>query len=377
MSQRQERGKQVSDSGVPEVGESSFWSDILSFTYEGGSMKLQHGLALFAALALLVPEVVEGQRAGSIELGATGRYTAFDGDLAGIDNALGIGGRLGIFVLPNLSVEADWTYAEPGTDDVYLGRDWISHELISARLLYNYHLSEQAAILFGGGYSYDNFTRPRRVGPRGGGPAGLLGFRYSFTDRLSARFEGTGHFVPEDEDAMPTPRPSQLNLGVQAGVSMMFRHQIEERVEQLPAPPPDTVIVEREVEPPLPTGEPASICLATGESVEILITPQGDTLVGPQRVSVQDLGPGVAFEGAYADGRDWFVQDEAIDFEDHEYVKFGGEVSLDCPDIQQVGEWQGVPLFAEVGAEEPYETLYVPVRPGVWQAYETTPEVRG
>jgi hypothetical protein len=32
----------------------------------------------------------------------------------------------------------------------------------------------------------------------------------------------------------------------------------------------------------------------------------------------------------------------------------------------------GVPLFANTGKRpEPYERLYVPVRPGVWQAYQT------
>jgi hypothetical protein len=140
----------------------------------------------------------------------------------------------------------------------------------------------------------------------------------------------------------------------------------------LPAPPPDTVVVEREVAPPLPTGTPTDICLATGETVQVLVTAQGDTLVGDDRVSIRTLrSSGIAFEGDYAAGADWFEMDEPITFSEREYLKSGGEVRLECPNIVQVGEHMGVPLFAMRSAEEPYEMIYVPVRPGVWQPYET------
>ncbi len=335
-------------------------------------MKGRFILAMAATAALILPEMAVAQSAGAIELGAVGRYQIFDSEV-GVDNAPGIGGRLGVFFLPNLSVEADWTYAEPELEDQpgFQGRTFISHELLQVRLLYTHWLGENAGLLLGGGYSYDNYPRPRRVGVRGGGPGGLLGLRYKFTDMISTRIEGYGYFVPEDDDTLPAPRPSTFNLGVQAGVSMMFREREVVREVQLPAPPPDTVVVREEVEPPLPEGTPSQICLATGENVTIYITPQGDTLVGPRRVSVQQLGPGVAFAGEYATGRDWFVNDEPIPFEDRSYAKSGGEVGLDCDNIMRVGEHMGVPLFANTGAERPFETLYVPVRPGVWQAYQT------
>jgi len=140
---------------------------------------------------------------------------------------------------------------------------------------------------------------------------------------------------------------------------------------QLPAPPPDTVTVTREVAPPLPTGTPTDICLATGEVVTVYVTAQGDTLVGPNRVSVRTLRPGVVFAGEYAQGRDWFEADQPLTFERRQYSKSGGEVRLDCPNIIRVGEFMGVPLFADRTATTPYQTLYVPVRPGIWQAYQS------
>jgi hypothetical protein len=140
---------------------------------------------------------------------------------------------------------------------------------------------------------------------------------------------------------------------------------------QLPAPPADTVVVTREVAPALPEGTPADICLATGQNERVWLTAQGDTLVGPERTSIRELRPGVVFAGAYAAGRDWYTSDESIRFESASYDKSGDEVSLTCADIMRVGEHMGVPLFATRSAERPFETLYVPVRPGVWQAYQT------
>ncbi|TVP42281.1 MAG: hypothetical protein EA350_16680 [Gemmatimonadales bacterium] len=341
-------------------------------TIQGGSMKGRYILAMAAAAALLLPEMAVAQRAGTIELGAVGRFTVYDSEV-GVDNSLGGGGRVGLFVLPNLSVEVDWTYAEPELEDQpgWQGRTFISHELVQARLLYNHSLGETVGLLLGAGYSYDNYSRVRNVGARGGGPGGLLGLRFTFNDYFSARLEGFGYYVPEDAEATTFIRPQTVNLGAQAGLSFMIGNRVETRVEQLPAPAPDTVVVRETVEPPLPEGTPTQLCLATGETVTVYVTPQGDTLVGPRRVSVAQLGAGVAFAGEYASGRDWFVNDEPVRFEQREYLRSGGEVSLNCANIRQVGEFGGVPLFADANAQSPYERLYVPVRPGVWQAYQT------
>lgn len=140
---------------------------------------------------------------------------------------------------------------------------------------------------------------------------------------------------------------------------------------QLPAPPPDTVRITREVGRALPDGTPASVCLATGMSVQVRVTAQGDTLVGPERTSIRDLRPGVVFAGTYAGDMAWYTGDESVTFEERSYDKSGNEVRMDCGQIMRVGEHMGVPLFAMRNADRPFETVYVPVRPGVWQAYQT------
>ncbi|HSW30889.1 MAG TPA: hypothetical protein VLH75_15490 [Longimicrobiales bacterium] len=159
------------------------------------------------------------------------------------------------------------------------------------------------------------------------------------------------------------------------GGGLLCKPKLMERpqpqVIQLPAPPADTVRITREVERALPDGTPATVCLATGENVEVRVTAQGDTLVGPTRASIKTLRPGVVFAGTYAEGRDWFTSGADITFEKARYTKSGEEVRLDCAQIMRVGENMGVPLFAMRNAERPYPTIYVPVRPGVWQAYQT------
>jgi len=145
-----------------------------------------------------------------------------------------------------------------------------------------------------------------------------------------------------------------------------------------PPPPPepivqvDTVVVTREVEvpPPLPEGRPATICLASGQAVDIRISPQGDTLVGPNRVALSELRPVMGFTGTYAEGKAWFVADEVVTLDDREYQKFGTPMSKACSELKIVGEHMGVNLFADVSATAPFDLVYVPVTPGVFQPYQ-------
>lgn len=146
------------------------------------------------------------------------------------------------------------------------------------------------------------------------------------------------------------------------------------------APPPltpepsvrvDTVVVTREVAPPLPDGRAAMVCLASGQNTEIRVSAAGDTLIGPRRVRMADLGPNVGFLGSYAAGTPWFVGDEALTFERRQYSKFGQPEARDCRTMRIVGEYRGVNMFAETNAASPFQALYVPVRPGVFQPYQT------
>lgn len=207
-----------------------------------------------------------------------------------------------------------------------------------------------------------------------------LGAQYDFGGiRLGAHYLAANYPEPGGGYWSEYRKPKFGILGSVAvcpnGEGLLCKPKLMERpqpqIVQLPAPPPDTVRITREVERPLPDGTPAMVCLATGENVEVRVTAQGDTLVGPTRASIKTLRPGVVFAGTYAEGRDWYASGADVTFEKAPYTKSGEEVRLDCAQIMRIGENMGVPLFAMRNAERPFQTIYVAVRPGVWQAYQT------
>jgi hypothetical protein len=217
---------------------------------------------LLLSAVLSIPGGAGAQWIQGVELGGGVRHGFYDGDV-GLDRATGALGRLGLFVRPTLSLELDWSFQTPRPDGepapIFTqsgsGSPRVGHDLVQLRLLREWSLGDRTGLLVGLGYSYDRYYREREVGVSGGGPGGLLGARILFSDVLSLRLEGTAYRIGSDPDR-PIPRPSAVNLGLQAGVSYIFRGREVERIIELPPPPPDTVIVVRPPGTPPPgTGQ--------------------------------------------------------------------------------------------------------------------------
>ncbi len=155
--------------------------------------------------------------------------------------------------------------------------------------------------------------------------------------------------------------------GLRCRPRMMLR--VEPDTVFIPPPPPDTVIVEV-ASAPVPAGEQVELCLSTGQNVPVLLTPTGDTLVGPDYAPTRELRPALDFAGSYASGAFWYASGEPISFEGNAFGRAPDQFPIDCVQILRVGVHQGVPLFADIAAERPLVVLFVPVRPGVWQRYE-------
>lgn len=132
----------------------------------------------------------------------------------------------------------------------------------------------------------------------------------------------------------------------------------------------DTVVITREVAPPVPEGRATMLCLASGQNTEVRISPAGDTLVGTQRVRLADLGPAIGFVGNYAADESWFTGDQPLTLNRRAFSKFGPPESRDCRGMKIVADFNGVNVFSDLAASEPFQTLYVPVRPGVFQSYQ-------
>jgi hypothetical protein len=152
------------------------------------------------------------------------------------------------------------------------------------------------------------------------------------------------------------------------------RPQMMRRVEPdtifLPAPPPDTVIVQAQVEPGPPPGEDVEICLSTGQNISVRVTAAADTLVGSSFASLAALRPALTFSGAYAGSAFWYEGNAVVTFEGADFGKTFDTFPMDCNQIARVGVHNGVPVFADRIAERPLVILFIPVSPGVWARYE-------
>jgi outer membrane protein OmpA-like peptidoglycan-associated protein len=166
---------------------------------------------------------VHAQQPGAVEIGAFGRYTKFESKL-NFDNRLGVGGRLGVFLIRNLALEGDVTYTRTKSQ----GNLDIRYTPVHARLIYNIPLDNEAALLVGGGYVRNIFRGNYRE--TNSGLAGLLGARLGLGSLLAARVDVTGDYIPTAESE-PTPpqvpgvqqKKSNFHLGLQAGLSLLLR----------------------------------------------------------------------------------------------------------------------------------------------------------
>lgn len=319
-----------------------------------GTMKILMTSALMVGATL----PAAAQERGTIEFGAFGNYSFYDDDLR-LEDGWGAGVRVGAYIFPRLSVEFDvgrrWADRPDGLESVEV-------EAFAWRLTAVPVILGPLSVLAGAGAIHTDVQTPLREETDGW--QGLLGLKLDLGSTAALRVDGVMDFNDDES----------RNKAVQFGLSL-YRHpgagpaetRTITRVDTIRSVRVDTVHAARD----RPTGQANTICLATGENVQVLVTAQNDTLVGPDRTSIRVLRQdGVGFAGQYAEGRTWFEADETITFERRGFQKSGGEVVLTCPDIRRVGEYQGVPLYVRRDATTPYETLYVPVRPGVWQAYE-------
>jgi len=177
---------------------------------------------LFMALFLSLAVPGYAQNAGTVEAGLFGRHTWLDSDL-NFSNDVGLGGRLGFFVVKNLEIEADASYtAAEGPN-----QEKINYIPMHARLVYNQPWGQHAALLIGGGYTRNMFRDSYDESANGFG--GLLGLRLGTGDVFSIRLDLTGDYIGSPE-SRNTPAPlagiistsSNFHVGAQAGISLML-----------------------------------------------------------------------------------------------------------------------------------------------------------
>ena len=179
----------------------------------GGSMR--HRLLGLLALAVLAP-TASAQNPGTFELGGFAQYTMFDDEL-NFDNAFGVGGRLGFFIIRYLSVEADISIQKTESD---VPED-ITYRPWRFMVLTHIPIGEKARLHLGGGYVQSIYDGRESPNVYEDGITAIAGLRICTGQRWGLRFDAVPTYHPS-----PNQQPltgTSLHWSVRAGVSFYTR----------------------------------------------------------------------------------------------------------------------------------------------------------
>jgi len=174
--------------------------------------------AAVVALALIgVATPASAQRWGTVEVGGFGQYTKF-GDVLHLDNAFGVGGMVGLFVLPNVAAEVDIAFAK--SDGPLSGK--ITYRPWHARLAYHIPLTQQLKLAAGVGYTqgvYDGDPTPNQYEDAFGLLAGL---KYYFAPSWAFNAEALFSKFPSPANQVPLDTKGYWNNSLRAGVNWIY-----------------------------------------------------------------------------------------------------------------------------------------------------------
>lgn len=146
-------------------------------------------------------------------------------------------------------------------------------------------------------------------------------------------------------------------------------------VGAVPLPPPPPPVL-----PPLPPEQPVRLCVLVDDLphyVDGRVIPEtGDTVVvlnGERRPLAEVRAPAPTF----AEGRPFFIANEAIPFGGRRYVPFGLPRPVAPGELRRVGDYEGIGVFVEADAVGLPSVLYLPARPDCeYQPYQLQEGIR-
>ncbi len=180
-------------------------------------MRLHRILGVAALAVVAAAPIARAQNPGTLELGAFAQYTAFDKDLD-FDNAFGVGGRLGFFVIKWLSVEGDISIQQTKTN---VPNEDITYRPLRFMVVTHWPIAEKARLHLGGGYVqsvYDGRLTPNVYED---GITGIAGLRICTGQRWGLRFDAVPTYHPS-----PNQQPlsgTSLHWSARAGFSFYTR----------------------------------------------------------------------------------------------------------------------------------------------------------
>lgn len=180
-------------------------------------------LFVSAAALVIAAAPAAAQKAGTVEIGAFGRVTWFD-DVYSLQNDIGFGGRLGLFLARNLELEGQVSYIPSASTDSNASFDEdVAVTSVRGFLEYNINFRPMALILGAGAvYSgYGGYYGDIPGHTDGIAPSFLVGLRFGVGGILQGRIDGTYDMVGSPA-YFTGPADKASNWGLQAGLSLMF-----------------------------------------------------------------------------------------------------------------------------------------------------------
>lgn len=184
-------------------------------------------LPCLLSAGLLVP-AAHAQRQGTFEFGLFARKNWFGHSYA-LENKAGGGARLGFYLIRHLELEANGAYTpthrKTDNADIRVMR-------LNGALHYDIPLSDHAAFILGGGYTYNKYQQ--RFGGANvdlgheTGPSGLVGFRFGLGSVVSIRIDGTFDYFSSPDSLLTFPQVQKdYHYGLQAGLAFLFGNRGE------------------------------------------------------------------------------------------------------------------------------------------------------
>ncbi len=173
---------------------------------------------LAAALALGVATPALAQDRGTFELGAYGRYMILDEDL-NLDNPIGFGGRVGLFLARNLAVEFETSRNNaktPGTDIETMINP------LYLRLAWHIPFSAGWKGVIGAGWVRDRMELPSGYKWTDDGYSLSASLQRSLSDRVGLRFDAIGDVLMSPLYETSTAEFKTGNISLQAGLNFRF-----------------------------------------------------------------------------------------------------------------------------------------------------------
>jgi outer membrane protein OmpA-like peptidoglycan-associated protein len=153
------------------------------------------------------------QSTGTLDFGLFGQASYFDKSLRMDQGRGGPGVRLGIFVVPNIDLEAEGAFVPTDGSNGQL----VHYIPLRGRVVLNIPTSEHGSFLLGGGYVRNQYRHDVHFNDNG--VTGLIGARFGFPgSNTTVRMAGYLDYIPSPSNGAGT----NLNWGLQVGLDFLF-----------------------------------------------------------------------------------------------------------------------------------------------------------